>query len=450
MASDATPHSLLSFICTLPVESRLNLISKPSSAFFLFRILPSVSQQIIIRLLHTSDLPLSADTRPVMSNCIALLQTLQILAETDSDRLRLCPEFSQAYLEAIQVGAHRCAGIDSNAVDEKKQKDVGKKSAERWECILRYLALPSDNNISSVSDSTRHLFRLAGFTKEATVDEITSAGFQFLLLDTMQQIWTYIIEYLKLALSREENVVELVHLLIQTILCSNPDEQRRSFSISNAWNESEMNLLMQLREIGVIFIRKRKDGVFFVTPLLRHLSSTSAVSFAADKSSGYIVVETNFRLYAYTKSTLQLAILSTFTEMTYRFNDMSVGILSRESVRRALQVGITALQIITYLRTNAHPQTLSAGARHCLPITVADQIRLWEDERKRLVFDNATFYSTFESEKQYTDLRDFAQKEEILLWADNKMMLVIVKDEGHDLIKQWWKSCKEANAGGGK
>ena len=48
------------------------------------------------------------------------------------------PEFSRAYLEAIQVGAHRCAGIDSNAVDEKKQKDVGKKSAERWECILRW------------------------------------------------------------------------------------------------------------------------------------------------------------------------------------------------------------------------------------------------------------------------------------------------------------------------
>ena len=104
-----------------------------------------------------------------------------------------------------------------------------------------------------------------------------------------------------------------------------------------------MNLLMQLREIGVIFIRKRKDGfviplslhnhtsiltsfrVFFVTPLLRHLSSTSAVSFTSDKSSGYIVVETNFRLYAYTKSTLQLAILSTFTEMTYRFGCSAYG-----------------------------------------------------------------------------------------------------------------------------
>ena len=65
--------------------------------------------------------------------------------------------------------------------------------------------------------------------------------------------------------------------------------------------------------------------VFFVTPLLRHLSSTSAVSFSADKSSGYIVVETNFRLYAYTKSTLQLAILSTFTEMTYRFGCSASG-----------------------------------------------------------------------------------------------------------------------------
>lgn len=37
---------------------------------------------------------------------------------------------------------------------------------------------------------------------------------------------------------------------------------------------------------------------------------------------------------------------------------MSVGVLTRESVRRALSVGITANQIIDYLRTNAHDQML--------------------------------------------------------------------------------------------
>ncbi|KAK6021273.1 hypothetical protein OSTOST_13052, partial [Ostertagia ostertagi] len=149
--------------------------------------------------------------------------------------------------------------------------------------------------------------------------------------------------------------------------------------------------------------------VFFVTPLLINLCSSVSdeenigVSRRLDeRRSGNIIVETNFRLYAYTSSSLQLAILSTFTEMTYRFHDMSVGILTRESVRRALQVGITATQIISFLRANAHQQCISTGGPlNCLPVTVADQIRLWEDERRRLTFTEATLYSTFEGDTEF-------------------------------------------------
>jgi hypothetical protein len=35
---------------------------------------------------------------------------------------------------------------------------------------------------------------------------------------------------------------------------------------------------------------------------------------------------------------------------------MAVGVVSRESVRQALQNGITAAQIINYLELHAHPQ----------------------------------------------------------------------------------------------
>lgn len=108
--------------------------------------------------------------------------------------------------------------------------------------------------------------------------------------------------------------------------------------------------------------------------MLNHLTSvsyTSETSIENRNQNGFVIVETNYRVYAYTDSTLQLAILSTFTEMLYRFfflvinsiligiffhnvnayflffsgsffdfrfNDMSVGVLSREAVRRAFQV----------------------------------------------------------------------------------------------------------------
>lgn len=64
---------------------------------------------------------------------------------------------------------------------------------------------------------------------------------------------------------------------------------------------------------------------------------------------GYIVVETNYRVYAYTNSNLQVALLGLFCEMLYRFPNLVVSILTRDSVRQALKSGITAAQIIGYV-----------------------------------------------------------------------------------------------------
>ncbi|VDL75892.1 unnamed protein product [Nippostrongylus brasiliensis] len=93
--------------------------------------------------------------------------------------------------------------------------------------------------------------------------------------------------------------------------------------------------------------------------------------------------------------------------MTYRFHDMSVGILTRESVRRALQVGITAAQIISFLRGNAHPQCIATGG----PLNC---------------------------------VRDFSVREGILLWADSDKKLVIVSEEGHEKVRDWWKANRAA------
>ena len=47
--------------------------------------------------------------------------------------------------------------------------------------------------MSSVSVETRQLFHSAGFTSgDGGEIEITSMGFQFLLLNPVQQMWTYI------------------------------------------------------------------------------------------------------------------------------------------------------------------------------------------------------------------------------------------------------------------
>ena len=63
-----------------------------------------------------------------------------------------------------------------------------------------------------------------------------------------------------------------------------------------------------------------------------------------------------WQVYAYTTSDLQTAVLKMFTRAECRLPNLYVGLLTRESVSGALTSGITADQVVQYLRQHAHPQ----------------------------------------------------------------------------------------------
>jgi len=84
--------------------------------------------------------------------------------------------------------------------------------------------------------------------------------------------------------------------------------------------------------------------------------------------------------------------------MFCRFPNLVVGVITRDSIRQALRGGITADQIIGYLKQHAHQQMLTAEAKQPLPPTVVDQIKLWELERNRLTYHEGVLYSQFLSQ----------------------------------------------------
>ncbi|VDK81979.1 unnamed protein product [Litomosoides sigmodontis] len=482
---------LLEYLSSCTTDHLNKLYSSPAVSFAIFRILPELSQQLILKTLWLSGAEMKCiivdslpsgtvmkmivtlfsewrawsvpDFETVMTSHIDGLRKLRIII--GNEEVRINPVYRRAYLNATRIGLSKASELSVvTDYDEKTRKsankDLGKKANERWECILHYLALPSQKSEQGVSGTTKMLFRSAGLTSNESDDgdiEITSAGFQFLLLNRSDQIWTYLLHYFHMQEVAGIDVIEEFDFLL-TLYSGNTcgdtapaNDSRpagsRAFLISESWPEPIKNFLMHLRELGLIFIRKRKDGFFFLTPLLNHLANisyTSETCIGSRNQNGFVIVETNYRVYAYTDSTLQLAILSTFTEMLYRFNDMSVGVLSREAVRRAFQVGIRASQIISFLRANAHPaiyavRTECGGVIHSVPITVADQIRLWEDERQRLVLYNAAVYSSFESEKEYFGLKVHVNSQGILLWSDDAQKLLVITEEGHESVKTWWK-----------
>ncbi|CAJ0935902.1 unnamed protein product, partial [Mesorhabditis belari] len=444
----------LKFLRELNEDERFTLLSTPSSAFFIFRMLPDYAQTIVLKLIWHSNIFNGSLTESsgIIQKHLSILQQCEII-EKKHNKIEVQPHFREAYLKASVLGAFGCSGlrIVPEGDEKKAKKDINKNSTERWELVLRYLTMPLDQNLTNISTTTRQLFDAAGFTASSDGSpELTSSGFQFLLLSPVQQMWTYVIEYLKLEKARERKVVAVLDLLIRIILCadSRGDSEMgyRPFHFEETWSERQNELILHLRELGLLYIRKRKDGHFFLTPLLSNLTIPSDdTDTSMKRREGCLVLETNFRLYAYTSSNLQLSIISIFAEILYRFPNMSAAILTRESVRKALQVGITAKQIIIFLRMNSHANVVTKnGPLHCVPITVAEQIQLWEEERRRLKFQDAVLYSGFDSAREYEGVKQYAEENEILLHSNeaHNQMVAVVSEEGHEKVKEWWKASK--------
>ena len=74
--------------------------------------------------------------------------------------------------------------------------------------------------------------------------------------------------------------------------------------------------LQHLREFGLVYQRKRNSGRFYPTRLALNIASGEGKGVVEAGGEGYIVVETNYRVYAYTDSSLQIALLGLFTEVT--------------------------------------------------------------------------------------------------------------------------------------
>lgn len=143
-------------------------------------------------------------------------------------------------------------------------------------------------------------------------------------------------------------------------------------------------MLDDLRDYGLIWQRrvrsisafnlppnvtlKASSRRFSPTRLATTLNSSSpslptGTGAASSSQQGFIVLETNYRVYAYTgmlfftsnigfpnpdgglDNPLQTAVLNLFVSLKYRFPNLVVGSITRDSVRRALSNGISADQV---------------------------------------------------------------------------------------------------------
>lgn len=171
-------------------------------------------------------------------------------------------------------------------------------------------------------------------------------------------------------------------------------------------------------------------------------------SFAKER---FIILETNYKIYAYTDNPLHLSILKYFSEYKTTLPGFHCFLITRMSIQKACEQGITPELIITYLKEHAHEKQVNmsmslggSGAKHVLPPVVTDSVRLWGLERERIKdLGNVRMY-TFRSDEDFQLINTTVEKLNAKVWANQTDKQIIMKDD-KKIIKEVKKTYKGRN-----
>lgn len=218
---------------------------------------------------------------------------------------------------------------------------------------------------------------------------------------------------------------------------------------------TQLQMLVDLGDFGIIYQDDPDSESYYPTRLATTLTSDAGAFRSASagfdnalgsstNDKGFVFIETNYRIYAYTSSPLQISIISLFARLLTRYSNMVSAKMTRDSVRRAITMGITGDQIIDFLYTHAHPQMRKNAS--VLPPTVVDQIRLWQIEGERMKSTVGFLFKDFNSAAEYEGPCQYARDIGVLVWKnDAKRMFFVTR---HEQIAAYLKSQKLKRDGG--
>ncbi|ORX47626.1 putative tanscription initiation factor IIB [Piromyces finnis] len=457
-ASESIQGDVSVFLEKLSDREFQRLYTQPATCLAIFRLLPDLAKQFIMRLLYIKkDVPLEhikgwcyEQYTDKVDDSLQRLYKLHICTKNENDEIRMSKVFQENLNNAlIGSGNHTSFGSTSTSIDKHKVDIdfLDKHGTEQWEAVLHYMVganirkkpspavlklLERSGLMAKKDDDVKDEFSV--FTKvDINELQITNKGFQFLLQDVNTQVWAFLIQYLNMVDDLKMDLVEVLNFLFQL----GSLQLGADYSVESL-TPTQQQMLNDLKHLGIIYQRKRGSKRFYPTRLATSLTSGSMlISKPSTEDSGFIILETNSRIYAYTDSPLQISVLNLFVVLKARFANMVVGMITRDSIRSALNHGITADQIITYLRTHAHPEMKKNMP--ILPLTVVDQIRLWEMERNRLKDEKGYLYHEFARAEDFQEVLNYAKQYNVVKWSNVKKRMLVVTMEGHIKVRAYIK-----------
>ncbi|CAK7902641.1 general transcription and DNA repair factor IIH subunit Tfb2p [[Candida] anglica] len=493
----------------LPETMQSRLYEAPATCLSIYRLLPPIAKFYIMSMVF-SERPVALrdldkwckpGTRKVQFESLKRLKSLHlILEDRQGQYITLHPIFRKNFRDCLT--GSQAPNAFGNLCLTPAEVSVSISfldsfALSKWETILHFMV--GTESTPTPSTSVLSLLKSGGLMEGSGSGlRITNTGFQFLLQDVNAQIWTILLQYLNLTQDLNMDPVDVLNFIF--ILGSL--ELGKSYTVSSL-STTQVNMLADLKDYGLIYQRASNSGRFYPTRLATTLTSessalksparamdqalesatsqqpsadqsddaaTTSISGPASAAQGSIILETNFKIYAYTNSPLEIAILNLFVHLKTRFANMVCGQITRESIRKALYNGITAQQIIKFLETHAHPQmkilarekldkkiefdtnnnintaggapqsqidangTVAQHRLEILPPTVVDQIKLWQLELDRIQTFEGYLFKDFASQQEYDVLSNYASEIGVLVWSDKTKKKFYITEQGKSQV----------------
>lgn len=405
-----------------------------------------------------------------------------VTTRSQSRAYKLTPNFAQSLRQALTGGGKHQSFGTLYTLPTKNRIAVNTLDTfarNQWEGILSYMVgntanIELDASVleHKPSSSVIELLRTGNFIQlYGKAAKITKEGFAFVLQDINTQVWALLFLYVDNAERLGMTKVKCLSFLFLVASL----ELGQAYS-TESLTETERRILLDLYDFGIIYHTSTPSTAthFYPTRLAVTLTSDSASALGSVNSTlasslhstptsssagggGFIIIETNYRLYAYTSSPLQISLLALFVNLRSRHPNLVTGVMTKKSVQRAVQMGITADQIISYLSTHAHPQmrryaalqaastsatiststSANSASGHArpqnsiLPPTIIDQINLWQIERDRMTATNGFLFKEFPNQDEYEKPMKYADEIGVLIWkSDTKRMFFVSRHEG--------------------
>jgi transcription initiation factor TFIIH subunit 4 len=374
---------------------------------------------------------------------------------------------SPAELHALRQQPSTSETKSEGIFEEVTPESLERHMQTQWDLVLHFLV--GSVGHQEPSSAVVHFLLETGLMQPDPEDKvsspedaalvITQAGYDFMLQDNHQQVWHFVLQYLK-SIESHRKKGELRHREALLLLICLSFARVGEAYLANSLSKESSKMVKDLALFGLLYTENVGDGAecktfFYPTQVAVQLvgndsntdgtTSSSAMwslsSKALDEALAHprprdsshlaIICQTNFQVCAYTTSELHVSMLGLFCDVQSirRLPNVVFLYITRESVKTAFALGIQARQILRFLEKHAHPKLRTPSgsdfdvAHSPIPSNIVDQIWLWDRERTRVTLTEV-YEHQCQMEGEFEAVVQYAKHHGAYAWSSDRRVFV--------------------------